>query len=308
MTNISDERLEVAAALEEFAMIDEAEGGNPLVIATERRAADLLRARSGVPAPVSEHPDDAAVDRFAAAMKAKLAKKRAEGRGGWEDKDQCSSEFLSKLLREHVEKGDPLDVGNLAMMLHQRGDAITPAPVSYPRLTTVRAHKHTCANVQIGSTHADKCDCGALDTAGNAIEVTSPAPVSGDMTGRAGAAMVGTDPSLIHPDDKGHRTRFSDASTYDEICVLCGATDRRGDNRLDKPCPIALAAKGAAPEPAPVSEEMVERAARAIAGTAYEGVYFTTRSREEYIDAEWRNHETDARTAIREALAAKGGQ
>jgi hypothetical protein len=71
-----------------------------------------------------EHPDDLAVDRFAAAMKAKLAQKRAEGRGGWQDKSQCAAEFLSKLLREHIEKGDPLDVGNLAMMLHQRGERI----------------------------------------------------------------------------------------------------------------------------------------------------------------------------------------
>lgn len=70
------------------------------------------------------HPDDLAVDRFAAAMKAKLAKKRAEGRGGWERKDECSNAFLSHLLREHVEKGDPTDVGNLAMMIHQRGERI----------------------------------------------------------------------------------------------------------------------------------------------------------------------------------------
>ncbi|WP_349506844.1 hypothetical protein [Agrobacterium pusense] len=70
------------------------------------------------------HPDDIAVDRFATAMKAKLAKKRGEGRGGWEDKDDCSQLFLTSLLREHVEKGDPVDVGNLAMMLHQRGESI----------------------------------------------------------------------------------------------------------------------------------------------------------------------------------------
>lgn len=70
------------------------------------------------------HPDGIAVDRFAAAMKSKLAKKRDEGRGGWEDKDDCSQIFLSQLLREHVEKGDPVDVGNLAMMLHQRGERI----------------------------------------------------------------------------------------------------------------------------------------------------------------------------------------
>lgn len=84
----------------------------------------------GEDAPVSAdedspHPDDLAVDRFAAAMKAKLAKKRADGRGGWEDKEDCSALWLSSLLREHVEKGDPLDVGNLAMMLHQRGERIS---------------------------------------------------------------------------------------------------------------------------------------------------------------------------------------
>lgn len=71
------------------------------------------------------HPDDLAVDHFAAAMKAKLAKKRTEGRGGWDRKDECTAAFLSQLLREHVEKGDPVDVGNLAMMLQQRGERIT---------------------------------------------------------------------------------------------------------------------------------------------------------------------------------------
>lgn len=76
------------------------------------------------------HPDDLAVDRFAAAMKAKLAQKREEGRRGWDDKEDCSAEFLSSLLRRHVEKGDPLDVGNFAMMLHQRGEGITAQPVS----------------------------------------------------------------------------------------------------------------------------------------------------------------------------------
>ncbi|ESX17540.1 hypothetical protein X766_16035 [Mesorhizobium sp. LSJC255A00] len=78
------------------------------------------------PAPVTAvapHSDDAAVDRFAAAMKAKLSKKRAEGRGGWDGPD-CSAQILSDLMRTHVDKGDPVDVGNLAMMLQQRGERI----------------------------------------------------------------------------------------------------------------------------------------------------------------------------------------
>lgn len=69
------------------------------------------------------HPDDAAVDCFAAAMKAKLKKKRQEGRGGWQS---MTSEQLSALLHEHVRKGDPVDVANLAMMLHQNGQVIEP--------------------------------------------------------------------------------------------------------------------------------------------------------------------------------------
>lgn len=70
------------------------------------------------------HPDDLAVDSFSREMKQKLAKKRAEGRGGWEDKGSCTQQFLSELLREHVEKGDPVDVANLCMMLQQRGEGI----------------------------------------------------------------------------------------------------------------------------------------------------------------------------------------
>lgn len=71
-----------------------------------------------------QHPDDAAVGRFAAAMKAKLAKSRAKGRGGWDDPNVCSVEFLARLLVEHLGKGNAgtfEDVANFAMMLHQRG-------------------------------------------------------------------------------------------------------------------------------------------------------------------------------------------
>lgn len=74
----------------------------------------------------SAHVDDMAVDRFAAVMKAKLAKKRGDGRGGWQGA-YCTQESLSVMLREHVEKGDPVDVANFAMMLHQRGESILAA-------------------------------------------------------------------------------------------------------------------------------------------------------------------------------------
>jgi hypothetical protein len=104
------------------------------------QAEAVIAALNPTPAPeIAVHPDDEAVDRFAAAMKAKLAKKRAEGRGGWEDKSQCSNEFLSKLLLEHIAKGDPVDVGNLSMMIHQRGERVISAePVS----GVIAAHKN----------------------------------------------------------------------------------------------------------------------------------------------------------------------
>lgn len=39
---------------------------------------------------------------------------------------------------------------------------------------------------------------------------------------------------------KGHKTRLSiGSSVYDEICELCGATDARGDDRLNQECPGA---------------------------------------------------------------------
>jgi len=76
------------------------------------------------------HHDDVAVDAFAAAMKSKLAKARAKGRGGWQDKVDCPHPLLSDMLRHHVEKGDPVDVANFCMFLHQRGEGILPRAVA----------------------------------------------------------------------------------------------------------------------------------------------------------------------------------
>jgi len=45
-------------------------------------------------------------------------------------------------------------------------------------------------------------------------------------------------PDRLHP---SHKTRFSDSSFYDEVCVNCGATDEvpGGWGELAKPCPKA---------------------------------------------------------------------
>jgi hypothetical protein len=76
--------------------------------------------------PVPAYLDDWAVDRFAAAMKAKMAKQREKGYSGWDDPEQCPTERLQTMLFEHIAKGDPVDVGNFAMMLWNRVEATTP--------------------------------------------------------------------------------------------------------------------------------------------------------------------------------------
>jgi hypothetical protein len=82
-----------------------------------------------------QHPDDAAVDRFAAAMKAKMAKQRAKGYSGWDEPEQCPAERLQTMLSEHIGKGDPVDVGNIAMMLFCRGEPTNRQPAQWVGLT-----------------------------------------------------------------------------------------------------------------------------------------------------------------------------
>ena len=77
------------------------------------------------PSPFEHHPDDVAVDRFAAVMKAKLAKKRGEGLGGWDDPEQCHIDYLVSLLMQQIHERsvlDPIDIANLSMMIHERGE------------------------------------------------------------------------------------------------------------------------------------------------------------------------------------------
>jgi hypothetical protein len=84
--------------------------------------ADQLRACMALRHPGAEHPDDSAVDRFAAAMKGKMAASRAKGRGGWDDPEQCPANRLRAMMRAHIGKGDPVDVGNFCMMLWNRNE------------------------------------------------------------------------------------------------------------------------------------------------------------------------------------------
>jgi hypothetical protein len=89
----------------------------------------IASAHLGMGPETDRHSDDAAVDRFAARMKWKLAQKRNQGLSGWQDR-AWTPEMISQALREHVEKGDPLDVANYCMFLAARNEPIAPAPAS----------------------------------------------------------------------------------------------------------------------------------------------------------------------------------
>lgn len=64
----------------------------------------------------------AMVDAFAAEMKKKLTRKLVEGYVGWDEpeKEEFSSDKLRLALREHCNRGDPVDVANFAAMLWNR--------------------------------------------------------------------------------------------------------------------------------------------------------------------------------------------
>ncbi|WP_244131569.1 hypothetical protein [Burkholderia gladioli] len=97
----------------------------PAVAAAWKMWQAARASQAAAPAEAREpHADDVAVDEFAIEMKAKMAAARAKGRSGWET---CAPADLSRMLREHVEKGDPRDVANFSMMLYHHG-----APISAP--------------------------------------------------------------------------------------------------------------------------------------------------------------------------------
>lgn len=75
------------------------------------------------PRALSVEEDEGCIDRFAEAMKVKLATARSKGFACWHNPDACSSQQLAELLVLQLNKGNPgtfEDIANFAMMLHQR--------------------------------------------------------------------------------------------------------------------------------------------------------------------------------------------
>ncbi|SDJ60545.1 hypothetical protein [Pseudomonas indica] len=116
--------------------------------------------REAIAQTAPQHPDDAAVDRFAAAMKIKLAAARAKGRSGWDKPLRCRVETLAGMLVRHLRKGNEgtfEDVANFCMMLHQRGvDPQVLAGAARPAETEQQA----CKWVRDADTGAYETACG----------------------------------------------------------------------------------------------------------------------------------------------------
>lgn len=73
--------------------------------------------------------DSESVQIFSGLMAKKMKESaQVKGRDGWQ---WVSPEALSTMLREHIEKGDPVDVANFCMMLALRGWKIAPPPAEH---------------------------------------------------------------------------------------------------------------------------------------------------------------------------------
>jgi hypothetical protein len=213
---------------------------DPETIALEKRARILV--------VDDQHPDDAAVDQFARAMKDKLATKRAEGYGGWHDPAQCRVEILSRKLREHVAKSDPVDVGNFAMMLHQRGSIITDHD-GWSEPSEVRQTPIGWAQFHIDDTVADFSDdpeeVASWQGEGLAIrplfDHAAPAPeLRADVTY---VVWSNEHKCWWGPNRAGYCSRLDDAGRYtrDEalkICVNARGGRQFNSNPSEVPLPL----------------------------------------------------------------------
>jgi hypothetical protein len=69
---------------------------------------------------INKSADGMLVRVASSAMDEKLRLSREKGRGGWWDSSTCSIEDLKRMLVEHVDKGDMVDVMNFAAMIYFR--------------------------------------------------------------------------------------------------------------------------------------------------------------------------------------------
>ena len=95
-------------------MTDPKKPGETLAEAVAGMETEIKRLREALSRALSGGDDERAVADFSRAMTTKMALGRVKGHSGWQT---CPIEILWSMLRDHVEKGDPVDVGNFAMMI-----------------------------------------------------------------------------------------------------------------------------------------------------------------------------------------------
>jgi hypothetical protein len=161
--------------------------GKCCIAGTDEDRAIVDRALKALAQPAPSHPDDLAVDRFATAMKEKMAKARAKGRNGWNDPEKCPTERLQTMLAEHIAKGDPVDVGNFAMMLWDRVESTAARPsqkaIEWPNARDVGRYgdMSPSAHLRVGLDTDNDVYLSVWDESGGAsIEFCTPGAGGGD--------------------------------------------------------------------------------------------------------------------------------
>jgi len=168
------------------------------------------------------HPDDEAVDRFAVALKDKLAVARAKGRGGWQEKAMVSADELTDMLVGHLWKGDPRDVANFCMFLWERGERITLADdLRMENATTAFgiaeaqcSERHAAAGRLIDP--AIGVEAGLLAAAPYMVSRKSPPTADGDQAKAALRQVLGVTHRYLLPDG---------ISKYDALNEIIGIVD-----------------------------------------------------------------------------------
>lgn len=89
--------------------------------------------------PAKEYQRDMnGVAKLGEAMRYRLQEKNRQGRFGWYDPTVISTSALAGMLRLSVEKGDPVDVANYAMMLYNRDGRTNEGMEKKPQEVTCR--------------------------------------------------------------------------------------------------------------------------------------------------------------------------
>ena len=149
-----------------------------------------------------QHPDDAAVDALSAAMKAKLAKQRAKGYGGWDT--DCTQQRLSDMLRNHVDKGDPVDVANFCAFLLARGEGISAPVATQGEQEPVMIYHGRCT-IDCGEHGHHNVEMLKLIPAGSYLYTSPVAPAAQEPVGaryrRIGRHVAEIAKRLGRPDD-----------------------------------------------------------------------------------------------------------